>query len=85
MLKFDEDGEVVDHKSIPNNEWAKYRKSGFEFATAEQVRDYDLMVAERAAAAEEEKKALRLEGEGDETGDGPLVPKDDKKSASKKS
>ena len=76
------DGEIVDHVTIPNNEWGKYRKSGWQFATSEQVADYNAMMAQRAADAAEEKRLRRLEGDPDpdaddqdKTGDGPLAKK----------
>ncbi len=81
MVKVDKDGEIVDHKSIPNNEWAKYRRTGWVFATPEMVKEYESMMAERASSAEEEKQARQREAADNETGDGPVA----KKPASKKS
>ncbi len=67
--------EIVDHKAIPNNEWAKYRRSGWEFATPDQVKDYEKMVAEQATSAEQAKKDRKADDE--DKGDGP-VPKEKK-------
>ncbi len=87
MVKVEGEGEeakIVDHKTIPNNEWAKYRKGGWQFATTEQLAEYNVMLVEQAADAAEEKRLKKAEDET-EKGDGPLVTKDDKKPAKAKS
>ena len=73
MVKHDDDGNVVDHKAIPNNEWAKYRRSGWEFATTDEQSAHTAAAVERAEAAAE----LAKENASEETdsGDGPLAKK----------
>ena len=83
MVKTDKDGEIVDHKAIPNNEWAKWRRTGWEFASAEMVKEYESMMAERASSAEQDKQARQREDAENEKGDGPVVTKDDKKPSKK--
>ena len=73
MVKHDEDGAVSDHKTIPNNEWAKYRRTGWEFATTEEQQAYVAAAVERAEAVAEEAKEKA--SEETDSGDGPLPKK----------
>lgn len=80
MVKLSEDGkEVVDHKEIPNNEWARYRRTGWEFATPEMVVDYNAMRVAKAEAANEAAK--NRAAEETDSGEGPLA---ERKSTRKK-
>lgn len=71
MVKLSKDGtEIVDHKEIPNNEWAKYRRTGWEFATPEMVTDYIAMGVERAEQAVKDAES-KASAETD-SGEGPI-------------
>lgn len=60
MIENDEDGKPIAAHEVPNNEWARCRRKGWEFATAEQQAQYAQERAEAvnaAAVADAEAKA----------------------------
>jgi len=49
MLERDADGEIVAGHEVPNNEWARCRRKGWDFATAEEILAYQQMQVDAAA------------------------------------
>jgi hypothetical protein len=55
MIERDKKGDIVAGHEVPNNEWARCRRKGWDFATAEEKLAYTAMQAEAL-----EEKAARL-------------------------
>lgn len=51
MIENDDKGKPIAAHEVPNNEWARCRRKGWEFATAEQQAQYAVERAEAASAA----------------------------------
>lgn len=50
MVKHGGGGEVTEAISIPNNQWAKHRRTGWEFATTDEVTAFIALNVHRAEA-----------------------------------
>ena len=72
MVKHDDNGDVSDHKEIAVNRWARYRRSGWEFATDDERQAFVASAVERAQAASKDSEKAKPE---DKPGEGPLPKK----------
>ena len=72
MVKHNDSGDVSDHKEIAVNRWARYRRSGWEFATDDERQAFVASAVERAQAVAKDSEKANPE---DKPGDGPLPKK----------